>query len=202
MAISGISSSTNYLATTRSVAQPGANASPPIDPQNKPAVAATEQTDRTTDATTKLNDSELELVSKLQATDRHVRAHEQAHLSASGGLATSGPTYVYQKGPDGVSYAVGGEVSIDTSPGKTAEETIERAKTIEAAALAPSDPSSQDRAVAAQAEEMERDARAKLALQDAADVEHPEDRQKARINKAYGATPKSEGGSDKVNTYA
>lgn len=101
-------------------------------------------------------------IDKLKATDTKVRQHEQAHLAAAGGLATSGPTYTYQRGPNGVNYAVGGEVNIDTSPGATPQETIAKAQRIQAAALAPADPSGQDRSVAARAGQMERDARAQL----------------------------------------
>ncbi|HEX6736041.1 MAG TPA: putative metalloprotease CJM1_0395 family protein, partial [Azonexus sp.] len=47
------------------------------------------------------------------------------------------------------------DVSIDTSPGRTPEETIAKARQIRAAALAPADPSTQDRRVAAAASQME-----------------------------------------------
>ncbi|PHV11706.1 catalase [Chitinimonas sp. BJB300] len=100
---------------------------------------------------TDLSEEEIAQVRQLQARDRAVRQHELAHMSAAGGLATSGPSYTYQRGPDGVNYAIGGEVSIDVSPGRTPAETLEKAKTIERAALAPKDPSGADRAVAAQA---------------------------------------------------
>lgn len=110
----------------------------------------------------KLSDEAQATLRQLQATDRKVRAHELAHLAASGGLATGAPSYTYQKGPDGVNYAVGGEVSIDTSPAKTPEETIAKAATIIAAALAPADPSPQDRAVAAAASQLAQQARAEL----------------------------------------
>lgn len=97
-------------------------------------------------------------VAQLQAIDRKVRAHEQAHQAAGAGLA--GPaTYRYQKGPDGREYAVAGEVSISVSPGRTPEETIARAQQVRAAAMAPADPSPQDRAVAAQAANMAQQAR-------------------------------------------
>lgn len=103
-------------------------------------------------------------LAKLQARDRQVRLHEMAHLAASGGLATSGASFTYQKGPDGVDYAVGGEVGIDTSPGRTPEDTIARARQIQAAALAPADPSGQDRSVAAMAQQMEIEANTQLML--------------------------------------
>lgn len=56
-----------------------------------------------------------------------------------------------------------GEVSIDTSPGRTPTETLARAERIQAAALAPADPSPQDRSVAAQAAQMAAQARQELA---------------------------------------
>ena len=100
---------------------------------------------------------------QLKARDAEVRQHEMAHLAAAGGLATSGASFSYQKGSDGVNYAVGGEVSIDTSPGRTPEETMARARTIRAAAMAPAEPSAQDRAVAAQAAQMALQAAMELA---------------------------------------
>ncbi|MBI5545514.1 MAG: hypothetical protein HY901_16640 [Deltaproteobacteria bacterium] len=98
------------------------------------------------------------MVRELDARDRHVRAHEAAHQSAGGGLA-GGASFSYETGPDGRQYAVAGEVSINVSPGKTPEETIAKAQKVRSAALAPPDPSSQDRAVAAMATQMEAKAR-------------------------------------------
>ena len=110
-----------------------------------------------------LSQAEQAQVKDLQKRDREVRQHEMAHLAASGGLAMSGATYSYQVGPDGISYAVGGEVRIDVSPGRTPEETLARAQTIRAAALAPADPSGQDLAVASAATQMAAQARAEQA---------------------------------------
>ncbi|WP_083941247.1 putative metalloprotease CJM1_0395 family protein [Pseudoduganella violaceinigra] len=101
-------------------------------------------------------------IDKLKARDLQVRQHEQAHLAVAGGLATSGATYTYQRGPNGVNYAVGGEVNIDTSPGSTPEETISKARQIQAAALAPADPSGQDRSVASSAAQMAQKAQAEI----------------------------------------
>ena len=56
--------------------------------------------------------AEQEQTQELAARDREVRAHEQAHASVAGQYA-KGISYTYQRGPDGVSYAVGGEVQID-----------------------------------------------------------------------------------------
>jgi len=113
------------------------------------------------------SEQEKKQIEELKTRDREVRAHEQAHVAAAGGLAQGGPTYTYQYGPDGRAYAIGGEVNIDTSPGRTPEETIDKARQIRAAALAPSDPSDQDRAVAAAAAQLEAQARQELTQQKA-----------------------------------
>jgi len=77
----------------------------------------------------------------------------------------SGASFTYRQGPDGKEYAVAGEVQIDVSPAKTPQETLTKAERIKAAALAPSDPSAQDRAVAAQATQMAREAQIELSDQ-------------------------------------
>ena len=104
-------------------------------------------------------------VEQLKQTDRRVHQHEQAHLAVGRDLVRSGATYSYQIGPDNQRYAVAGEVSIDTSPGRTPEETIPKAQHIRATALAPADPSAQDQSVAAQASRMEGEARMAFAVQ-------------------------------------
>ncbi len=94
-------------------------------------------------------------VQELQETDRRVRAHERAHMAAGGNLVSGGATYQFKTGPDGQRYAVGGEVDLDTSPVKgDPAATKRKAERIRRAALAPADPSPQDRYVAAQAEAM------------------------------------------------
>lgn len=100
---------------------------------------------------------------ELQNRDREVRNHEQAHLAASGGLAKGGASFSLQRGSDGKFYAVGGEVSIDTSPVPgNPQATIQKAQQIRAAALAPADPSAQDRGVAVSANAIEAAARQEL----------------------------------------
>lgn len=134
-----------------------------VQGQGRTASAPAARADKTADnASAQLTPEQQTQIDKLKASDTKVRQHEMAHLAAAGGLATSGPTYTYQRGPNGVNYAVGGEVNINTSPGATPQETITRAERIEAAALAPADPSGQDRAVAAQAQQMAINARAEL----------------------------------------
>lgn len=112
-------------------------------------------------------------IAELQRRDAEVRAHEAAHASAAGGLGGA-PSFEYKQGPDGRLYAVGGEVQIDLSPGRTPEETIRRAQQIRAAAVAPANPSVQDMAVAGRAAQMEADARAEL-------QRRPEERRQAAV---------------------
>ncbi len=98
---------------------------------------------------------EERLLTKLRQVDRQVRAHELAHLMAAGPYARGGPHYEFVRGPDGKLYAVAGEVKIDTSPVPgDPEATLEKARAIKRAALAPANPSPQDRMVAALADRM------------------------------------------------
>ena len=102
-------------------------------------------------------------IEKLKQRDREVRAHEAAHKAVGGELAGS-IQLQYQQAPDGQRYAVGGEVSIDTAKvSGDPQATLNKANRIQAAALAPANPSSQDRAVAAQASAMAAEAQAELA---------------------------------------
>jgi hypothetical protein len=108
--------------------------------------------------------SELRLIQEIQRLrirEQRVKAHEMAHKVAAGELGGA-PKYKYNKGPDGKMYIVGGEVPIRLKEGKTPEETIEIARRVRKAALAPVDPSPQDRAVAARATAMEMRARLEL----------------------------------------
>lgn len=95
--------------------------------------------------------AEEKLISELSARDAEVKRHEQAH-AAIGGSVTGAPSYEYRKGPDGKSYAVSGEVSVDVSPvAGDPEATIRKMQKVHAAALAPVNPSTQDIKVAATA---------------------------------------------------
>lgn len=110
-----------------------------------------------------LEPSELKQVESLKARDAEVRAHEAAHLAAAGKHAVSGASFEYTRGPDGRSYATGGEVKIDTSPvPNNPEATLQKAQQIQAAAQAPMNPSAQDRQVAAQAAIMVSEASAEM----------------------------------------
>ncbi|MGR6872761.1 putative metalloprotease CJM1_0395 family protein [Pseudomonas sp. HK3] len=104
-------------------------------------------------------------VQQLADRDREVKAHEQAHQAVGGQYAGS-MSLTYERGPDGKNYAIGGEVPIDT--GKIANDpqaTLDKAETIRRAALAPAEPSSQDRRVAAQAIQIGLEARADIQQQ-------------------------------------
>ncbi len=108
---------------------------------------------------TELSTEEEQQLRQMKARDREVRAHEQAHKSAAGGLASGGATFEYQTGPDGKQYAIAGEVQIDTSPVLgNPEATARKAEKIQRAATAPIEPSSQDLQVAAEAFAMKQEA--------------------------------------------
>ena len=100
-------------------------------------------------------------VAELKRRDAEVRAHEAAHQAAGGAHAGSA-SYEYQRGPDGVNYAVGGEVPIDVSRENEPEATITKMEQVKAAALAPAEPSAQDRRVAAQADAIKTQAQQEL----------------------------------------
>lgn len=120
-------------------------------------------------------DAERDQIQELAARDREVRAHEQAHAAVAGQYGSS-PTYSFVRGPDGVSYAVGGEVQIDTSPiPGDPEATLRKAQQLRRAANAPAEPSGQDSSVAAQAAQMEQQARAELNEQRAIEAEQRRD---------------------------
>ncbi len=103
-----------------------------------------------------LSEEEQQQVQELKSRDQQVRTHEAAHAAAAGPHANGGPSFTYQLGPDGRSYAIGGEVQIDVSPVEgDPEATIRKMQAVRAAALAPADPSSQDRAVAALASQQQ-----------------------------------------------
>lgn len=133
-----------------------------------------------------LTDEEEAYVRELQAIDREVRSHEAAH-AATGGAYAGRPSYEYVTGPDGVRYAVSGAVQIDVAPvAGDPEATIRKLEVVRRSALAPAQPSGQDRAVAAQAEAGIREARAEQQAQRAEEAE-------AQLN---GEEPAEDGSDD------
>ena len=140
-----------------------------------------------------LDPNQLALLEKLQARDTEVRAHEAAHQAAGGGL-TGGASFTYQRGPDGRMYAIGGEVPISLKGGSTPEEKIANARQVEAAALAPANPSPQDFAVASKAKMMEIQAQQELLKEKMAENEG---------KKHYGSLDRSNPQEDKkIDTTA
>lgn len=120
---------------------------------------------------TELTEEQRKRLQELREADRRVRAHEQAHLAAAGKYA-SPPSLKYVTGPDGKQYAVAGEVGIDMSeiPGDP-EATARKMEQIQRAAMAPVDPSPQDRRVAAEAAQKKAAAIAEARRRDAEDAE-------------------------------
>ncbi|XPV68469.1 MAG: putative metalloprotease CJM1_0395 family protein [Halarcobacter sp.] len=98
---------------------------------------------------TQLTQQERIELNKLQVTDAKVRAHEAAHQSGS--AASGGASFTYEKGPDGVMYAVAGEVPVRIETGSTPQESISNLQGVISTALAPADPSPQDVSVASKA---------------------------------------------------
>ncbi|AWB66987.1 hypothetical protein C2869_11300 [Saccharobesus litoralis] len=110
-------------------------------------------------------EQERQQLAELKERDREVKTHEQAHASIGGQYAGS-PSYEYEKGPDGNRYAVGGEVKIDVSEvPNDPEATARKMEQVQRAALAPAEPSAQDRRVAAEAASKRQSAQAEM-LQD------------------------------------
>jgi len=145
---------------------PAATSTPASDAEDK----ATEQAIRQQNET---------MLRELRARDREVRAHEAAHVSAGGSLVVSGPSFTYQQGPDGRSYAIGGSVQLDTSAvANDPEKTLEKADQVRQAALAPAQPSPQDLRVAANANQLAARARIDIAVQR---------REEAQLEKQQGA---------------
>lgn len=147
-----------------------------------------------------LSEEEQQEVEKLKQRDREVRAHEQAHRAAGGGL-TGSPTFKTVRGPDGHSYAVSGEVKIDTSPvPNNPEATIRKLEQVKRAALAPSNPSGKDRQVAAEAEAKIQQARQEKREQDAEELKEANGEKgglEASLNPAASSgTPKPFADSD------
>ena len=142
---------------------------------------------------------------ELRARDTDVRQHEQAHMAAGGALVSGGANYSYQEGPDGKQYAIGGEVSIRLASGQSPQETLTNAKQVAAAALAPVDPSGQDRAVAAEADQMAQEAQSEINKQQQQQLQAAQNNPAIATAKAIfaaitGKQDSSKGSS--IDTYA
>lgn len=113
------------------------------------------------DETKELTEEERKQIESMKQREAEVRLHENTHKSVGGHLA-SAPSYEYETGPDGKRYITGGHVNIDVSEEKDPKATIEKMQKVRAAALAPAQPSSADRSVAASAQQKENAARAQM----------------------------------------
>jgi hypothetical protein len=145
-------------------------------------------------ATEPYTPEEQQKITELAMRDREVRAHEAAHASV-GGIYAGAPSYSFARGPDGKNYAVSGEVSIDVSPvAGNPQATIDKAQIVRRAALAPAQPSSQDRAVASAA--LEQSARQELQMQNNSQEASPANSEsKLAIFTNVAQAPPSEPGS-------
>lgn len=125
-------------------------------------------------------EDELKLIERLSKRDQEVRTHEQAH-AAVGGVHAGAPKYQYERGPDGAQYAISGEVSIDIAPvAGDPEKSLEKMLQVQRAALAPAEPSSQDRKVAAKASQQASQARAEILLRDSEEAKQQQEELKAK----------------------
>jgi hypothetical protein len=135
------------------------------DPSNKNSERSENESKQQDRIQEQQQQQDLKLIRSLSQRDREVQAHENAH-SAVGGQYAGSANYTYQRGPDGVNYAVGGEVPIDVGiiqGNPTA--TLEKMQLVQRAALAPAEPSSQDRKVAAIAVQQANQARAEIVIE-------------------------------------
>jgi hypothetical protein len=133
-----------------------------------------------------LTEQKQHKVEDLKRRDAEVRSHEQAHSSAGGPYASS-PRLQFTRGPDGKFYAVAGEVSIDTSAiAGNPQATIRKMQQVKRAALAPHEPSSQDRRVAAEADRKILQARQQIRETENAEVKKSQTKQKQKEAEVQG----------------
>ncbi len=150
--IQKVTKGTDDFPGTRNNTNPSDNSTEQKIPENKKNTANKGKTAANRSSKNSgLTEKELRIIKELKAIDTKVRRHEMAHIAAGGQYITSGAHYQYQKGPDGNNYAVAGDVHIDTSPVPgDPEATIAKMRKVREAALAPADPSPQDKKVAAE----------------------------------------------------
>lgn len=108
-----------------------------------------------------LTEEEQAELQDMKSRDDEVRVHEQAHQSA-GGQYASAPHYEYETGPDGKRYITDGSVNIDVGEESDPQATIAKMQVVKRAALAPAQPSAQDRRVYSEASQKEAEARREL----------------------------------------
>lgn len=156
--IEGISSSSTTLSGHLGLSVHSDNQKSKKENANTPIQNNFSKKKNTDETGLRLTPEQKKEVEELKKRDLEVHVHEQAHMTAGKDLA-SPASYTKIKGPDNKSYATGGEVQINVSEEVNPEKTIEKARKIRSAALAPVNPSSQDMQVASQANQMEAQAR-------------------------------------------
>ena len=128
-----------------------------------------------------LTEEEQQKVKEMKERDEEVRVHENAHKSAGGQYAAA-PTYTYETGPDGKRYITDGEVSIDIGEEKDPQATIEKMQVVKRAAMAPAEPSGQDRKVYQEANQKEAAARQELAEDKKEEAKEKQEKAKEALN--------------------
>ena len=128
-----------------------------------------------------LTEEEQQKVKEMKERDEEVRVHENAHKSAGGQYAAA-PTYTYETGPDGKRYITDGEVSIDIGEEKDPQDTIEKMQIVKRAAMAPAEPSGQDRKVYQEANQKEAAARQELAEDKKEEAKEKQEKVKEALN--------------------
>lgn len=128
-----------------------------------------------------LTEEEQQKVKEMKERDEEVRVHENAHKSAGGQYAAA-PTYTYETGPDGKRYITDGEVSIDIGEEKDPQATIEKMQVVKRAAMAPAEPSGQDRKVYQEANQKEAAARQELAEDKKEEAKEKQEKVKESLN--------------------
>lgn len=143
-----------------------------------------------------LTEEEQQKVKEMKERNEEVRVHENAHKSAGGQYAAA-PTYTYETGPDGKRYITDGEVSIDIGEEKDPQATIEKMQVVKRAAMAPAEPSGQDRKVYQEANQKEAAARQELAEDKKEEAKEKQEKVKESLNgqsdKSADANNKSQG---------
>jgi SprA family protein len=162
-----------------------------VNDYSRPSSTASDDEQKAEKAQKQQDDTVLR---QLRARDREVRAHEGAHVAAGGSLVRGGPSFTLQRGPDGRSYAIGGEVQLDVSPvADDPAATLTKAGRIRNAALAPAEPSPQDRRVASNANQLASQARIDIAILRREEPQLNENRQTVdQVSAASDTTENSE----------
>lgn len=156
-----VSESFNTQVTPAETANTAGQALAPVEPANE---ASRNQAgdQQTAQQQQQQRQQEIQQIRQLSARDREVRNHEAAHV-AVGGQYAGAASFTYQRGPNGVNYAIAGEVPIRLPTAGEPRQVLQAAEQVRRAALAPAEPSAQDRSVAAQASAIAARARTELA---------------------------------------